>query len=1047
MGLELVLSMMKRIAGALFKSEGGFKAGWGMKAAWISGAAAGLAALAVAQTPQTAPTTRPSPPASASPAPRTTPAVRLSPRPETRPARAIASPHTAGWAQLAGDLPLDPAVTMGVLPNGMRYLIQKTEAQPGRAALRLVINAGSMQEQPDQMGLAHFLEHMAFRGSERLADGEMQMTLERLGLRMGADTNASTGPDRTIYKFNLTRNDDESLDTGLMLMREIASKLTLNPSVMERERGVIQAELRLRDGPMMVLQKATFARQVGDHPYGRSPGGLPQIIQTAPVERMRAFYDAYYRPERGVMVVVGDVDPQAVERKIRATFADWAGRGPAGTDPGPVTRAPDVPAVEAVAIPGMPFGVIQMQWYEPYTPLYLTKAEQRKFLVEVVGAAAVQLRMSALVEAQGRPAAGISTLSRSRIPEVWSGWGMAGVQVNDPAKTVTLMTTALRQARQFGITQVEMGRVIAARREALRRAVAAGSNGTTDDLADEAAMVASANQSFQSPEQELAQFEEMSRTLTLAEVNASLRTRAQGEPTITYFAPEALPGGAAVLKAAYDAAKTAPIAAYPVPEVKPWPYTDFGTAGRVAERREDRELGVTMVRFENNVRLTIKPTTNRRNDLAVRMRVGRGRLDMPLDRMDATDMGPWLWYSGGLGRLTRPEQQDSLLLDSVSFGYDTQDDAFALQTCDAGCLQPDKLDRQMQLFAAMIQDPAFRTDEWAQQLRMADEGERSVPFTASSQANWYLDGLMHSGDPRWVYNNSEMRRTWRAEDAVAFMRGVVANGPIEVIVVGDVRPDAVIQSVAKTLGALRRPPVPAEQAGARNVRFPAGTPTPMVITHKGPRDQGMVYVAWPTPDQYTTPREYRARMILGTLLRGRVIEIVRSIEGKTYSPVPLSWGDRIQPGYGYMGMGLDVPAQNADQVLRVIDAMASSMTKGEVTEDEMSRAVGPTVQAVRAQMQDNGYWLNALENAQTDPRVLDFERSQIPDLQSLTAADVRAQATQWLRPETAWRLKVVPEGSAGSAGAVQPAPAPQAPPPTAGGPRPPGAPAPGAPGR
>ena len=128
------------------------------------------------------------------------------------------------------DVPADPAVTFGVLSNGMRYAIMHNATPAGSVSVRLRMGTGSMQEDGDQRGLAHFLEHMAFRGSANVADGEIDKSLERLGLKFGADTNASTDQDETIYQFDLPKSDDVTVDTAIGYTREIVSNLNAGPS-------------------------------------------------------------------------------------------------------------------------------------------------------------------------------------------------------------------------------------------------------------------------------------------------------------------------------------------------------------------------------------------------------------------------------------------------------------------------------------------------------------------------------------------------------------------------------------------------------------------------------------------------------------------------------------------------------------------------------------------------------------------------------------------------------------------------------------------------
>jgi len=162
-----------------------------------------------------------------------------------------ATSNATPWPQDRSDLKPDPALKFGTLPNGMRYIVMHNNTPTDTVSLRFRFATGSIQENEAQQGIAHVLEHMAFRGSAHVADGEMDKILERIGLKFGADTNAFTSTTQTAYKFDLPNATDENVDTGLMLMREIASELNITDEALKTERGVVLSEMRLRDTPEM----------------------------------------------------------------------------------------------------------------------------------------------------------------------------------------------------------------------------------------------------------------------------------------------------------------------------------------------------------------------------------------------------------------------------------------------------------------------------------------------------------------------------------------------------------------------------------------------------------------------------------------------------------------------------------------------------------------------------------------------------------------------------------------------------------------------------
>ena len=153
------------------------------------------------------------------------------------------------WGLTNSDLPADPSVRFGVLPNGMRYALKRNVTPKGAAVIRFAFNVGMRDVEPEQGGAAHFLEHMAFNGSTNIPEGELVKRLERLGLAFGADTNAQTGLEQTTYKLDLPNTNPETVDSALTFMREIASELTLNKDAVDRERGVLLSEFRVRNVP------------------------------------------------------------------------------------------------------------------------------------------------------------------------------------------------------------------------------------------------------------------------------------------------------------------------------------------------------------------------------------------------------------------------------------------------------------------------------------------------------------------------------------------------------------------------------------------------------------------------------------------------------------------------------------------------------------------------------------------------------------------------------------------------------------------------------
>src|SRR5215207_7592325 len=251
---------------------------------------------------------------------------------------------SAVWAQapravsaalsLQDKIPFDSSVRTGTLPNGLTYFIRQNGRPANRVALRLAVKAGSLNEADDQQGLAHFIEHMAFNGSTHFKPGELVSYFESSGARLGPHVNAYTSFDETVYMLELPTDSADVVAKGLVALADFAGGLSLEPEQVEKERGVVVEEWRgrlgagsrIRDKQIPVLySKSRYAE--------RLPIGKPEILRNAPVARLRAFYDTFYRPDRMAVIVVGDIDAQRMEAGIRDAFSPLAARAPAAPAP------------------------------------------------------------------------------------------------------------------------------------------------------------------------------------------------------------------------------------------------------------------------------------------------------------------------------------------------------------------------------------------------------------------------------------------------------------------------------------------------------------------------------------------------------------------------------------------------------------------------------------------------------------------------------------------------------------------------------------------
>lgn len=913
--------------------------------------------------------------------------------------------NVAQWPQVASDLRADPAIRFGVLPNGMRYALRKQAVPAGQAALRLWFDTGSLMETDAQQGLAHFLEHMAFNGSKEVKEGEMVKILERLGLAFGADTNASTSFSETIYKLDLPKTDPETVDTSIKLLREAAFNLTIDPGAVDRERGIVLAEERSRSSPgyRAYVARSEFLLK-GQRLPTRLPIGKVEVLRSAPASAIRAYYEQWYRPERAVFVAAGDFDLDVMESRVKAAFAGWTAKTPAAPEPDQGPVAPRQVEARLVVDPGVT-QTLQVVWVSPPDLARDTAAKRRSDLIQNLGLAVLNRRYSAIGRGANPPFQGAGAYKGPL--EESAEVATIGVSA-DPGRWREALAAVEQEQRrlvQFGVRQEELDREIVEVRAGLKAAVAGAATRRPAELADDLVDSLSDRTVVTSPADDEINFEADVKGLSAQTVNAALKTVFEGQGPLVFMAsPTPIEGGEAAILAALSASQMTPVTASIADTKVSWPYEQFGPAGKVTQRREIKDLGVTQIQFSNGARLTVKPTTFSDDEVLVRVNVGQGLLGLPADRQSPL-WGASALIEGGLKKIGVEDMERVMAAKVYGARFSASDDALVF----SGGTRTQDLPAQLQVLTAFVSEPAWR-DEAFQRVKTAYKtAYDQYDSTTGGVLARDLSGLLHAGDRRWTFPS-------RAELASATVEGIksavasdLATGPLEVVIVGDITVDQAIAATAATFGALpRRADAKVPNPAQRLVGFPGGAGAPVVLTHKGRADQAVGFIAWPTSDYWADPQRARDTAILREVMKLRLTDELRENQGATYSPDVGSQHSLVWTGWGYIAANVEVPPEKIQSFFDDTQEIAADLTVGEVSADELSRAKKPRIEALSKAQKTNNYWLSELSGAQADPRRLDVIRELIPGTERVTAADVKRAARMWFKPEAAYKVIVQP---------------------------------------
>ena len=939
------------------------------------------------------------------------------PADETRPGAG-----EADFTHQISDLPADDAVRYGVLDNGMRYAIVENDTPTGAAAMRLVFNVGSLAEDDDQRGLAHFIEHMNFNGTTNVPEGEMIPLLERYGLAFGPDTNAFTGREVVGYQLDLPSTDDEVINVGLFLLRETASEIVFDPGAIERERGVILGEMRARNTPVRRFFNAYYAFLYPDTLVTeRDPIGVTEVIETAGPEPFQRYYDHFYTPERAMLVVAGDIDADAIETKIRdgyaisvpglsvdavESFAAWAQPEPAAPDPelGSVARA-DEPQFGYFHDPDV-FTILAVDVVEPGAAPADTRAARLEGLKRDLGAAILQRRLQSVINRGDAPLiqANVSHVNEF---DLASRAGVLGVASPDRWREgVALIETELRRALEHGFTQGELDEQLANFRTQLRDAANQAETRASPALADAVWSAWLSDQVFVHPAYALTWFEEIESALTVEAVEAAFEDAWAAAPPHVFAALNTeLDNGEAAVREAWRAATAEPVSPPEEADDDVFAYTDFGAPGEIAERTEVTDLGVTRIVFENGVRLNVKSTDFEDGAVRVRAEFGAGKLT-PQPTPAAGAIVGAAFGGGGLEAHDRDALQRLLAGRSVGYGVGVADDAFFF----AETTTPTDAELQMQVLAAFMTAPGWRADGLNQFRAIAEEVRRGQSAQTVQVATNQVTRMLRRGDPRWGFPTEAEVAAFTMEDAQAFLGPALERAPLEVTIVGDISVERAAAITARAFGALpaRAESWPEYEDNAR-IAFPDPTPKPVVVRFNGEPDQGMANIYYPAGDGFD-PQRRAAMEVLESVFRLKAIDRFRERDAATYSPIVSAQLSRVFKDYGFFWVGLDVDVSDVPAMYAITDEIARAMAKGEITDDELQRARQPILEEIEEARERNAFWVNALSRSQSEPERLDAIRTERARFEAVTTADLTALAGEVLRPEAAYRVSILPGG-------------------------------------
>ncbi len=869
-------------------------------------------------------------------------------------------------------LPKDPLLVQGRLPNGLSYFIRRNVKTENRAELRLVVNAGSVLEEDDQQGLAHFVEHMAFNGTARFPKNSLVNWLESIGMRFGPETNAYTSFDETVYQLEVPLDDPKILDTALDILFDWAFGMTLAEEEIEKERGVILEEWRLGRGASSRVRDRQYpVLWEGSRYADRLPIGKPEVIRGAPPETLRRFYTQWYRPYLMAIVAVGDFHPADVERRIQEKFAAMNAGNPASINTSararPVFSVPDHPQtlVSIATDPELPYSSVGIYLkQDPSVPR--TFAEYRQELVHDLFFSILNTRFSELSRKPGAPFQFAGAGSAHPIRSKQLLYVSASAEEGGIRKALEGILTEVRRIQLYGVTPQEVDRAKAEiRRQAEQRAKEQHTLSSSSFVRSYVDAYLRGTPTM-GPEYAFRVISHLLNDISLDEVAIIAPSFLQpANRVILVSSPEKekphLPSEEELLALVEKTAKTAPPSYQEETTItnllEPSALKGEGTLEQVKGPVSER-YGTVEWKLGNGARVVLKPTDFKADEILFSaFSLGGTSLAEDTDVLSAT-FAPDVIEQSGLSTFTSTQIEKYLSSKLISLSPSVDEVAFRFN----GSSSKKDLETFFQLLYLYFTSPRY--DE-AAVLRYLDQVRTSLRTQENSPEERYsrmIQETLKGGHPRSLPLTVERLSQVDPKKAYDFYRAFVSRpDTFTFVFVGSVRPEELEPYLKRYLASV--PSRRVEENGKvvkgqgsiidRGVRFHG---EPVQKTLKAGKEPKSLVTLYFTGIWDWSLEEMAYLNLLEDYLDIRLREVLREDKGGTYG-VNVSITPRRAPVPEYsIEISFGTAPSRVEELVRLLQEELNRLKTAPPSEPDVAKVREQRLRLVERGRKENGFW-------------------------------------------------------------------------------------------
>ena len=905
-------------------------------------------------------------------------------------------------------LPNDPAVKVGKLDNGLTYYIRHNDKPAQRAEFYLATNVGAIQEAPDQDGLAHFLEHMCFNGLKNLPGKQMLEYLQKIGAEFGRNINASTGVEVTQYMLNNIPVIREGIiDTCLLVMHDYSHFVLNEPDEIDAERGVILEERRTRRNAAWRLHEQAMPYMYGDSKYaGCTIIGSEENLKTFKPESLVNFYQTWYRPDNQALIVVGDIDVDQIEAKIKDLFADI----PAPVDP----KAKDVimipdneePIVGITTDPECTSSAVTVLWKSEPLPEEYNNTNVA-FITDILKDIIYSVMAERFQDITAKPDAPYFSgmLGFTNLVETCEAlYGEVACRDGEIAPAFEAFFTEIEKAKRFGFSDAEIQRAKDSLLSWYEKQAEAADTRKNAEFIRPLIQNFFDNEAFLDPQVEYSLAQQIMPALTAQMINQTI-AECVTDDNLVVIAQS--PASAVIpteqeLRDIIVKVRNAEIEAPASEEIATELLDPASLKGGKVKKSAAGMYGSTEWILKNGVKVVVLPTDYKKDQVMIRLRMEGGRSLIATEDLPSFEDNIWSLFQSntGVGEFSGTQLAKMLSAKNVSVGTFINPLNHGLSATST----PKDLETALQLMYLSFTQPRFDADEYAVGVNQIKSMLPSLMTNPSFVLQDRLSKTIYDS-PRKFFVNEDIISKADIATVERVTRSLFKDAAGAVVyIVGNVNPSEIKPLVEKYIGSLPKGKKASNWVDTNegfvkgevidHFNVPMQTPTATVL---------QVYTAdtpWSVKDQVMLEAaNYVLDMIYTATLREE--------EGGTYGASVANAFNKFPKDQAVLQVYFDTNVEQSARLCELAKEGLKRLAYEGPTDEELTRTIENFKKNIPENHITNGYWLSALSSCKVYG--IDYDAEWVAACENITAEDIKAIAKKLYESGNFIEMKMMPQ--------------------------------------